>query len=252
MVEALFVEGARVSFRGWMDRKFHWTAKILCLSHSVFLKVGDSGGAKWCDAWHASGAPAVSKATWQNARFDRILFRKERRCSAELVTNSFKLTQEAESDHRGVICILRVPPQDGAGQILPPRGVALPLRRGLRARVDGHGVARRPSKNQACAKMELSTAHDAAGPTYYCGKCFEKPRIPPGKAALIEDERRRDLWRLGLQRNSPYVNGFMPLLAGHLLANMDAQVVVTLKGAVDYVAKYIYSNMEQDNPSMLA
>ena len=104
--------------------------------------------------------------------------------------------------------------------------------------------------------MELSTAHDAAGPTYYCGKCFEKPRIPPGKAALIEDERRRDLWRLGLQRNTPYVNGFMPLLAGHLLANMDAQVVVTLKGAVDYVAKYIYiyiyQNMEQDNPSMLA
>ena len=224
---------------GGCDRKFHWTAKILCLTHFVFHKVGDSGGAKWCDAWHASGAPAVFKDTWENARYDRILFRKERRCSAKLVTNSFKLTQKGESDHRGVICILRVPPQDGAGQILPPRGVALPLRRGLRARVDGQGVARRPSKNQACAKMELSTAHDASGPTYYCGKCFEKPRIPPGKAALIEDERRRDLWRLGLQRNSPYINGYMPLLALHLLANMDAQVVVTLKGAVDYVAKYI-------------
>ena len=42
-----------------------------------------------------------------------------------------------------------------------------------------------------------------------------------------------------MQRNTPYINGFIPLLAGHLLANMDAQVVVTLKGAVDYVAKYI-------------
>ena len=214
--------------------------------------MSDSGGAKWHDVWYESGAPPECKATWQNARFDRILFRKERRGAAELVANSFKLTQEGDSDHRGVICALRVPPQDGAAQILPPPGVAFPLRRGLRGRVGGHGVSRRPSKHQACAKVELSTVHDAAGPTYYCGKCFEKPRIPPGKAALIEDERRRDLWRLGLQRNSPYINGFIPLLAGHLLANMDAQVVVTLKGAVDYVAKYLYPNMEQDNPSMLA
>ena len=47
----------------------------------------------------------------------------------------------------------------------------------------------------ARAKVEVSTAHDAGGPKYYCGKCFEKPGIPAGDAALVEDERRRDLWR---------------------------------------------------------
>ena len=36
-----------------------------------------------------------------------------------------------------------------------------------------------------------------------------------------------------------YINGHIPVLAVHLLANMDAQAVVTLKGAADYVAKYI-------------
>jgi hypothetical protein len=87
--------------------------------------------------------------------------------------------------------------------------------------------------------MEPSTAHDACGPKYYCGKGFEKPRIPPGEAAIIEDERRKDLWRLFLPRNSPYLNGYMALVILYLCANMDAQVVVTAKGAADYVAKYI-------------
>ena len=42
-----------------------------------------------------------------------------------------------------------------------------------------------------------------------------------------------------MPRNSPYLNGYMPLVILWLCANMDAQVVVTAKGAADYVAKYI-------------
>ena len=113
------------------------------------------------------------------------------------------------------------------------------MRRGLRGRVGDKGVARRPTKFAACAKVEPSTAHDAGGPSYYCGKCFEKPRIPAGDAALIEDDRRRDLWRLCLPRNSAYINGYIALLALTLCANMDAQVVATMKGAADYVTKSI-------------
>ncbi|MEC9336428.1 MAG: hypothetical protein VYC68_02890, partial [Candidatus Thermoplasmatota archaeon] len=100
-------------------------------------------------------------------------------------------------------------------------------------------MARRPTKMEPCAKEEPSTAHDAGGPQYYCGKSFEKPRIPPGDAALLEDERRRDLWRLFLPRNTPYMNGYIALIMLFLCANMDAQVVTTAKGAADYVAKYI-------------
>ena len=73
----------------------------------------------------------------------------------------------------------------------------------MKGRVGNYGVCRRPTKYQACAKVEPSTAHDSGGPTYYCGKCFEKPRIPADEAALIEDERRRNLWRLCMPRNSP-------------------------------------------------
>ena len=100
-------------------------------------------------------------------------------------------------------------------------------------------MCRRPTSCQACAKTEPSTAHDSGGPTYYCGKCFEKPRIPSDEAALVEDERRRNLWRLCGPRNSPYLNGNIPLLQYYLMANTDAQAVVTTKGASDYVAKYI-------------
>ena len=88
----------------------------------------------------------------------------------------------------------------------------------------GHGVARRPTKFAACAKVEPSTAHDAGGPCYYCSKCFEKPRIPAGDAALLEDERRRDLWRLGLPRNTPIMNCIVVLLALWLCANKDTKL----------------------------
>ena len=177
--------------------------------------------------------------TFGRQRFDRILFRRERPCETNLFEGGFQLIDRSQSDHHAVSCSLRMPAEDLSGEIRPPPGVAFPLRRGMRGRVGNHGVCRRPTKCQACAKVEPSTAHDSGGPTYYCSKCFEKPRIPADEAALIEDERRRNLWRLCQPRNSPYVNGYIPNLAIFLLANMDAQPVVTVKGAADYVAKYI-------------
>ena len=110
---------------------------------------------------------------------------------------------------------------------------------GARARVGHRGVGRRPTKHDACAKVEQSTVHDPQGPKYYCGKNFKKPRISAGDAALLEDERRKDLWRLFLSRNSPYINGIILSMLFFLCANVDAQVVTTLKGASDYVCKYI-------------
>ena len=200
-------------------------------------KIGDDGGAHWHDAWHTAGANSAAASTWRKQRFDRILFNTP--SALTYFPDSFALTHATESDHCGVACTLLLRQADDHGSAPPLAGLTRPLRRGARGRAGGHGVARRPTKLDSCAKMEPSTAHDAGGPKFYCGKGFEKPRIPPGEAAIIEDERRKDLWRLFLPRNSPYLNGYMALVILFLCANMDAQVVVTAKGAADYVAKYI-------------
>ena len=210
---------------------------------AIRAKVGDDGGKQWRDAWHAAGADPAVAPTWRSHRYDRILYHAHSAHAAQATLtccpDSFALTWAAESDHRGVACNFLLQPADDGDAAPPLTGLARPLRRGARGRTGGRGVARRPTKLDSCAKMEPSTAHDACGPKYYCGKGFEKPRIPPGEAAIIEDERRKDLWRLFLPRNSPYLNGYMALVILYLCANMDAQVVVTAKGAADYVAKYI-------------
>ena len=199
-----------------------------CRRSYPFVKVTP----RWCDAWVQAGSDETLAPTWANQRYDRILFRRERACETNLFAGGFHLIPRDKSDHHAVSCTLCIPPEDLCGETQPPPGVAYPHRRGLR-------VCRRPTRCQACAKVEPSTAHDAGGPLYYCGKCFEKPRIPPDEAALVEDERRRNLWRLCMSRNSKYINGHIPVVAIFLGANMDAQAVVTTKGAADYVAKYI-------------
>ena len=87
--------------------------------------------------------------------------------------------------------------------------------------------------------MEPHTEHDEGGPTYYCGKHFEKPRIPAGDAAILEDERRKGLWLFHLPRNCAQVNSHLVALAIALGANTDCQPILTAKGVADYVCKYI-------------
>ena len=203
-------------------------------------RLDNDGGSMWCDAWYMAGGDPMLAGTWQDKRYDRILWRRAPggQEQPEYVDGSFELLEATESDHRGLRCSVRLQIAAATKSRSTP-GLSWPLRRGARGRIAGHGVARRPTKYDACAKIELSTVHDVDGPKYYCGKCFEKPRIPAGEAALLEDERRRGLWRLGLSRNSPFINGFMVLAALWLCANEDGQVVTTAKGAADYVTKYI-------------
>ena len=114
-----------------------------------------------------------------------------------------------------------------------------PLRAGARPRVGGTGVARRPAKTESCAKVEPHTEKNEGGPTYYCGKHHEKPRIRTGDAAILEDPRRKGLWRLSLPRNCAYVNSHLAAMAIVLCANSDCQPILTAKGVADYVCKYI-------------
>ena len=117
--------------------------------------------------------------------------------------------------------------------------VALPLRVGARAKVGETGVARRPAKHESCAKMEPGTEKNPDGPVYYCGKHFEKPRIPVGEAAILEDPRRKGLWRLHMPRNCAHINSHLVAVAIALGANTDAQPILTAGGVADYVTKYM-------------
>ena len=100
-------------------------------------------------------------------------------------------------------------------------------------------MARRPAKHESCAKMEPGTEKNPDGPVYYCGKHFEKPRIPVGEAAILEDPRRKGLWRLSMARNCAHINSHLVGAAIALGANTDAQPVLTAAGVADYVTKYI-------------
>ena len=209
-------------------------------------KIGDDGGEHWHDAWSAAGARADLAATFRDKRYDRILLRRRQplqdhaTSTAELVPESFVLIEEGESDHRGVCCQVTIRrAKEQSDSAADAAVLAKQLRAGVRPRLGCKGVARRPKGHEHCAKMEPNTAHDPGGPKHFCGKGFEKPRVPVGDAALVEDDRRKDLWRLHLPRNGPHLNGYIPTIMVALGANMDAQTVTTAKGAADYVAKYI-------------
>ena len=141
-------------------------------------KVGDDGGKHWHDVWHLAGADAANASTCNNRRYDRVYCM--RGSALTYVPNSFRLLAASESDHAGIQCRFQLR-TTGHTTSASLRGLARPLRRGARGRTCGHGVARRPTKFDACAKMEPSSMHDPGGPQYYCGKLFEKPRIPLAK-----------------------------------------------------------------------
>ena len=211
------------------DKLLHANADAVVLAGDFNLrpwearqaKLGEDGGSHWQDAWHAAGGNHAQEHTYQDKRYDRIYMRRreavgsEAHSTAELAPGTFSLEGDAESDHMAVRCEIvfrRAVNTHGRAEQVP--GLGQPLCRGVRGRERGHGVARAPTKACACAKMEQHTQHDPGGPRYYCGKGFEKPRIPVGDAAILEDERRRGLWRLHMPRNSPYINGYWPGITG--------------------------------------
>ena len=223
------------------------------------------------DAWVLAGEPKDRQWTWSEGelpqhehlgpetrwgpdfrkhRFDRMLVRgrspavskvgeEEGATTLRVNPQTFALRRSLDTDHRGVQCTLTLSEAREKQKERRRMKLGAPLRVGARGRVGTFGVARRPTKNEACAKVEPHTEHTAGGAVYYCGKHFEKPRIRTGDAAILEDERRPGLWRLHLPRNCAHVNGHLVALAICLGANTDAQPVLTAKGVADYVCKYI-------------
>ena len=208
------------------------------------------------DAWALAGRPEDKRWTWPvggekgapRQRFDRIFVQARRAVARagtadpqtlELREGTFALGESSKSDHRSVQCSLTLRESRQKQRRRRAQEMGEPLRAGARPRVGGKGVARRPAKTESCAKVEPHTEKNAGGPTYYCGKHHEKPRIRTGDAAIVEDPRRKGLWRLSLPRNCAHVNSHLAAVAIVLCANSDCQPVLTAKGVADYVCKYI-------------
>ena len=73
----------------------------------------------------------------------------------------------------------------------------------------------------------------------FCGKDYEKSRMAPGRGAIVEDPRRKGVYRLYARRNCHHVNTHDPLKAMGLVANVDDQVVLTVQASVNYLTKYM-------------
>ena len=95
----------------------------------------------------------------------------------------------------------------------------------------GSAVARRPGAKESCVRKQ--------GQAVYCGKDYEKPRMLPGRGCILEDPRRKTLFRLYTRRNCHHMNTHDPLKAMGLVANVDDQVVLTVQAAVNYLTKYM-------------
>eukprot|EP00435_Cladocopium_sp_Y103_P051080 s1595_g15.t1 len=57
--------------------------------------------------------------------------------------------------------------------------------------------------------------------------------------AIVEDQRRKALYRLYTRRNCHHMNTHDPLKAMGLVANVDDQVVLTCQAAINYLTKYM-------------
>ena len=95
----------------------------------------------------------------------------------------------------------------------------------------GSAVARRPGAKESCVRKQ--------GQAVYCGKDYEKPRMLPGRGCILEDPRRKTLFRLYTRRNCHRMNTHDPLKAMGLVANVDDQAVLTVQAAVNYLTKYM-------------
>ena len=95
----------------------------------------------------------------------------------------------------------------------------------------GPQVCRRPGAKEKCAQQRHGQT--------ICGKDYEKARMWPGAGAILEDPRRKALYRLYTRRNCHHLNTHDPLKAMGLVANVDDQVVLTCQAAVNYLTKYM-------------
>ena len=215
---------------------------------------------RWRDAWQEDGSAEDRCGTWcpdtapvQDARvrawrFDRILTlcqfgsmdkssptplragaeaaERVSFATVELQPGSFDVQfQAAELDHAFVFATFNVMPLAAGARDVSSESLKV-LRPGL-----GPKIARRPLERESCAQRQHAQS--------FCGKDYEKPRMLPGMGAILEDSRRKSLFRLYTRRNCHHLNTHDPLKAMGLVANVDDQVVLTVQAAVNYLTKYL-------------
>ena len=93
-----------------------------------------------------------------------------------------------------------------------------------------------PSKSQACAKTEHE--HSSLERTE-CGKLFPRKVVDAGAGEILEDPRRRELYRLWLGRNCSFINNYVPVMMLATNSNMDWQATTTKFGVIEYMTKYM-------------
>ena len=146
--------------------------------------------------------------------------------TVQLVRNTFNVLWPCEDlDHAFVHANLDIMPLTAGNRTVSAEEVKI-LRPGL-----GSKVARRPNERESCSQKQHSHV--------YCGKDYEKPRLLPGMGSILEDSRRKSLFRLYTRRNCHHLNTHDPLKAMGLVANVDDQVVLTVQAAVNYLTKYL-------------
>ena len=233
--DAWEADGAEVTLSGtwchdWMDTS-HPSVQAWRFDRCFFLSrafrraVPEDEGATFLSATQQPpGASLLSASESQPG--DRPVPRSARQQTVRLVQGSFqRVWGVGMSDHACISSRFLV--QAGAGlENMPQAEYLRVVRPGL-----GSKVARRPAEHESCARKTQTYA--------FCSKDYEKSRMPPGKGVILEDPRRKGLYRLYARRNCHHVNTHDPLKAMGLVANVDDQVVLTIQAAVNYLTKYM-------------
>ena len=88
-----------------------------------------------------------------------------------------------------------------------------------------------PSAHQSCAAEDKGRI--------YCNKLYPRQLVHPGKTEIMEDPRRRELFRLWLGRNCHFLNNFVPIILLAMLSNCDFQATLTKDAVIEYMTKYM-------------
>eukprot|EP00435_Cladocopium_sp_Y103_P003816 s6653_g1.t1 len=107
----------------------------------------------------------------------------------EVTQGSFAVSFLCQTlDHALVEATVEVMPlQAGSRTVAKER--LLILRPGLGAK-----IARKPQDRESCAQQQHGHS--------FCGKDYEKPRLLPGMGSILEDSRRKSLFRLYTHRDT--------------------------------------------------